>query len=46
MRGYILKDVTNPLHGLNLFHVVIYINAYNLVFDNASQQIDETTENI
>ena len=35
--AYILKDLNNPMHGRNLYHAVLHINAYNMVFGNGNK---------
>ena len=42
--GYKVKDIHNPLHGINLLRAVLHINAYNIVFDNEEQEIDENID--
>ena len=39
--GYKVKDLLNPNHGLNLYRAILHINAYNVVFDNESYEIDD-----
>ena len=39
--GYKVKDLLNPNHGLNLYRCILHINAYNVVFDNEGDEIDE-----
>ena len=42
--GYKVKDLLNPNHGLNLYRAILHINAYNVVFDNESDEIDDNID--
>ena len=38
--GYLVKDLLNPLHGVNLYRAVLHINAYNVIFHNEDKDVE------
>ena len=38
--GYLVKDLLNPRHGVNLYRAVLHINAYNVIFHNGDKDVE------
>ena len=36
--GYYVKDISNPVHGRNLYRAILHINSYNVLFDNENKE--------